>query len=324
MTDETRPDRLAPRRRRPQPPPFPPRPRRLDRAAGVRLAGRVPRLLAAEAPAAWPTTATGAPLRTAFVYFPNGAIPGLWWPERRGDRLPVQAARCSRWSRSRSQVQVLGGLNHRTADGGPDGAGDHARGNGTFLTGVRLKKSATDIRAGVSIDQVIARQIGHLTRFPSLELACDSGRKSGACDSGYSCAYQYNLSWSSPTTPMPPESNPRLAFERLFGAGTPGERQANLERRRQEQRSILDFVLDDARSMQRRLGSEDQAEARPVPGRRPRDRDADREGRAVRRRPRPERRDPGGRPGRTTRNTSSSCSTCWSWRSRPTRPAWRP
>ena len=82
-------------------------------------------------------------------------------------------------------VQVCGGLDHKTAEGGPDGAGDHARGNGTFLTGVRLKKSATDIRAGVSIDQVIARRIGHLTRFPSLELACDSGRRSGACDSGY-------------------------------------------------------------------------------------------------------------------------------------------
>ena len=103
----------------------------------------------------------------------------------------------------------------------------------------------------------MARRIGHLTRFPSLELACDSGRKSGACDSGYSCAYQYNLSWSSPTTPMPPESNPRLAFERLFGAGSPGERRANLQRRRQEQRSILDFALEDARSMQRRLGAED-------------------------------------------------------------------
>ncbi len=132
-----------------------------------------------------------------------------------------------------------------------------ARGNGTFLTGVRLKKSATDIRAGVSIDQVIARRVGSLTRLPSLELACDTGRKSGACDSGYSCAYQYNISWSSATTPMPPETNPRLAFERLFGTGKPGERKANLERRRQEQRSILDFALEDARTMQRRLGSED-------------------------------------------------------------------
>ena len=218
------------------------------------------RLLAADGAAsgagALAATASGAPLRTAFVYFPNGAIPASWWPT--GEGADFQFKRTLQpLEPLKGLVQVLGGLNHKTADGGPDGGGDHARGNGTFLTGVRLNKSATNVRAGVSIDQVIARRIGHLTRFPSLELACDSGRKAGACDSGYSCAYQYNLSWSSPTTPMPPESNPRLAFERLFGDGGPGRRRANLERRRAEQRSILDFALEDARSMQRRLGSQD-------------------------------------------------------------------
>src|SRR5262249_47570749 len=91
------------------------------------------------------------------------------------------------------------------------------------------------------------------------ELTCDAGRNSGACDSGYSCAYQYNMAWSSPTTPVTPEANPRQVFERLFGAGEPGERTENLKRRRQEQRSILDFVLDDARDMQRRLASSDRA-----------------------------------------------------------------
>ncbi|APW58885.1 DUF1552 domain-containing protein [Paludisphaera borealis] len=215
-----------------------------------------PRLLASEGAEALATTATGAPLRSAFVYFPNGAIPASWWPSGEGADFQFKKT-LQPLEPLKGLVQVCGGLNHKTAEGGPDGAGDHARGNGTFLTGVRLKKSATDIRAGVSIDQMIARRVGHLTRFPSLELACDSGRRAGACDSGYSCAYQFNLSWSSPTTPMPPESNPRLAFERLFGAGKPGERKANLERRRHEQRSILDFALDDARSMQRRLGSED-------------------------------------------------------------------
>src|SRR2546427_3530927 len=105
-----------------------------------------------------------------------------------------------------------------------------SRANGTFLTGVRVKKSAADIHAGVSIDQVFAREIGHLTRFPSIELTCDFGRKSGSCDSGYSCAYQYNLSWSSPNTPVAPEYNPRLLFERLFGAGSPAERAENLKR----------------------------------------------------------------------------------------------
>jgi len=155
-------------------------------------------------------------------------------------------------------VQVIGGLDQMNATAGPDGAGDHARANGTFLTGVRVKKTAgADIHAGVSIDQIAAKQIGHLTRFPSLELTCDAVRKSGNCDSGYSCAYQHNLSWRSPTTPMAPEPNPRLLFERLFGAGSHGERQKNLELRQKQQRSILDFVMDDARDLQRQLASRD-------------------------------------------------------------------
>ena len=213
------------------------------------------RLVAGEVPSL-ATTATGAPLRAAFVYFPNGAIPASWWPTGQGADFQFKRT-LEPLAPLKDQIQILGGLDHKTAEGGPDGGGDHARGNGTFLTGVRLNKSATNIRVGTSIDQVMARRIGHLTRFPSLELACDSGRKAGACDSGYSCAYQFNLSWSSPTTPMPPEANPRHAFERLFGAGAPGERRANMERRRAEQKSILDFALEDARSMRRRLGSDD-------------------------------------------------------------------
>jgi hypothetical protein len=223
---------------------------------------RAPRLLAAAAPATaggLAATATGAPLRAAFIFFPNGAIPSAWWPKAATPDFPLSRT-LQPLESIKKQVQVLAGLNHRTANGGPDGPGDHARGNGTFLTGVRLKKSATDIRAGLSIDQLIARRIGHLTRFPSLELACETMlRKTGACDSGYSCVYQYNLAWSSPTTPMPPESNPRSVFERLFGGGAHGERRANLKRRQEEQRSVLDFVLEDAHALQKRLNSQDQA-----------------------------------------------------------------
>lgn len=202
------------------------------------------------------TTATGAPLRTAFIYFPNGAIPSAWWPA--GDGTNFQLNRTTQPLDSvRQHIQILGGLEHLNATPGSDGGGDHARANGTFLTGVRMKKSATDIRAGISIDQVMAREVGHLTRLPSLELTCDAGRNTGACDSGYSCAYQYNVSWSSPTTPMTPEANPRQVFERLFGAGSVGERAEELKRRRTEQRSILDFVVEDARDMQRRLNAHD-------------------------------------------------------------------
>jgi hypothetical protein len=216
------------------------------------------KLLAAGAPeGGLATTATGAPLRTAFVYFPNGAIPGAWWPAAEGADFQLSRT-LQPLAPAQKQIQVIGGLDHLNAMPGADGGGDHARANGTFLTGVRMKKSATDIHAGISIDQAIARQVGHLTRFPSLELTCDAGRNTGACDSGYSCAYQYNLAWSSPNTPMTPEANPRQVFERLFGAGAPGERVANARRRRQEEGSILDFVMQDARSMQHRLGGRDQ------------------------------------------------------------------
>ena len=102
------------------------------------------------------TTAAGAPLRTAFVYFPNGAIPAAWWPTGEGADYKLGRT-LAPLEPLRRHVQVLGGLDHKTADPGPDGAGDHARGNGTFLTGVRLNKSATNVRCGVSIDQVIAR-----------------------------------------------------------------------------------------------------------------------------------------------------------------------
>jgi hypothetical protein len=96
-----------------------------------------------------------------------------------------------------------------------------------------------------------------LTRFPSLEITSDVVRQTGDCDSGYSCAYQCNMAWSSPTTPVPPEPNPRAVFERLFGAGAPGERRANFLLRQQQQRSVLDFVLEDARDIQQRMSNRD-------------------------------------------------------------------
>jgi len=157
----------------------------------------------------------------------------------------------------RQSIQVMQGLDQLNANPGKDGGGDHARGNSVFLTGVRIKKSATDIRAGISIDQAIAREVGHMTRFPSLELSCITDRKTGTCDTGYSCAYQYNISWKSPTNPMTPESNPRKVFERLFGEGEHGQRSANAQRRMMNRRSVLDFVVNDAKRMQRRLDTHD-------------------------------------------------------------------
>src|SRR5687767_2485060 len=158
-----------------------------------------------------------APRRMAFLYFPNGALPQNWWPKGEGKDFTFNRT-MEPLESIRHKLQVIGGLDHRHATAGPDGAGDHARANGTFLTGVRVKKTAGgDIRAGVSIDQLVAQQVGHLTRFPSLELSCDAVRKSGSCDSGYSCAYQYNLAWRSPSTPVAPEPNPRRSEERRVG-----------------------------------------------------------------------------------------------------------
>lgn len=205
------------------------------------------------------TTAGGAPLRMAYVYFPNGAIPRHWNPQGTGKDFafgktlqPLESLR--------HRVQVVTGLEHLNADPGNDGAGDHARANGTFLTGVRVKKTAgTDIHAGISIDQIAAQHIGQQTRFASLELSSDPHRKSGGCDSGYSCAYEANLAWRTPTSPLSPESNPRMVFERLFGSGAPGQRGGSLEQRRAQQRSILDFVMDDAKAVQKSLTNRDKA-----------------------------------------------------------------
>lgn len=216
------------------------------------------RLLAAPAGArAVATTATGAPLRTAFLYFPNGAIPAAWWPAETGRDFTLNRT-MEPLAGVKPHLQVLGGLSCLSANAGPDGGGDHARANGTFLTGVRIKKTnGADFRAGVSADQVMAQQIGLATPFRSLELSCDTILNVGTCDTDYACVYQHNLAWSSPTTPLTPEVNPRMLFERMFGAGTPKERAQNLVFRQQQKRSVLDFIQNDVRSLAREMSGRD-------------------------------------------------------------------
>ena len=177
------------------------------------------------------------PTRMAFLYVPNGTIPSAWWPAGDGGSDFALPPTLEPLAGVRHRLQVISGLQDLSADPGLDGPGDHARAGGTFLT--------------------VAGQIGHLTRFASLELTCDAETKSGNCDSGYACAYVYNLSWRTPTQPLSAEANPRLVFERLFGAGPRGERVANLKRRQKEQQSILDYVLTDARSLERTLDGRD-------------------------------------------------------------------
>jgi hypothetical protein len=205
-----------------------------------------------------PAAAQAAPVRMAFLQVPNGIIPGSWWPQGGGGADFALPPTLQPMEKVRHEIQLISGLDDLSANAGADGGGDHARAGATFLTGVRIKKtSGADIYCGVSIDQVVARKIGHLTRFPSLELTCDSVRKAGDCDSGYSCAYEYNMAWRSATQPVTPEPNPRLVFERLFGAGPPSERVANLQRRQIEQHSILDFVMRDTSAVESKLDGRD-------------------------------------------------------------------
>ena len=230
--------------------------RQVLRGLGAAIA--LPTLISASPAFAKSVSGKAAPTRTAFVYVPNGAIPASWWPAGDGGMDFTLSPTLAPLSVVQKNIQVISGLADVSAEPGADGAGDHARAGGTFLTGVRIKKTAgSDIHAGVSIDQVLANQIGHLTRFASLELTCDVVRKSGECDSGYACAYEYNLAWQSANQPLAPEHNPQFAFERLFGDGPRNERVANLKRRENDQHSILDYVMDDAKSLNSRLDGRD-------------------------------------------------------------------
>lgn len=208
--------------------------------------------------AAGSSPAAAPPLRTAFIYVPNGANMADWTPAETGSayRLPYILEPLEE---VRADVMVLSGLTHDKGRANGDGAGDHARASATFLTGTQARKtSGVDIRVGVSVDQVMAQKVGDQTPFRSLELGCDRGQSSGSCDSGYSCAYQFNIAWRTPTAPMPPETKPRLAFERLFSTGDAEGTAEDRARRRVRRQSILDFVMEDARQMETKLGRTDQ------------------------------------------------------------------
>ncbi len=202
-------------------------------------------------------TAAKAPLRIAFVYTPNGKNMAHWTPSQQGADYALSRA-LAPLRDVQADFQVITGLKHEKAQANGDGGGDHARANASFLTGVQARKtSGADIRNGISIDQVAANDLGQLTRLPSLELSCDEARRAGNCDSGYSCSYQFNLAWKSETTPLSPERDPKLAFERLFGGGQGPEADAARAKRDFYNQSVLDFVQEDAKALQRQLGYTD-------------------------------------------------------------------
>jgi hypothetical protein len=196
------------------------------------------------------------PVRLAFVYVPNGIVMSDWTPGEAGRGFSFTRL-LKPLEPFRDDLLVLSGLAHHNANELGDGPGDHARAAACFLTGVHPKKTAgADIKNGVSADQIAAGAVGQQTRLASLELGCEESRTVGNCDSGYSCAYTNSISWRAEATPMPPETNPRLAFERLFGDDDALDPEARA-RRAAERRSVLDLVADRSRSLMTELGAAD-------------------------------------------------------------------
>jgi hypothetical protein len=197
------------------------------------------------------------PLRMAFLYVPNGVDMQSWSSRSLGAEFELTPI-LEPLRPIKDDLVVLSGLTLNPARALGDGGGDHARAMASFLTGRHPRKTdGADLRAGVSIDQAAAQRIGHATRFPSLEIGCEGGKTGGECDHGYSCAYQSNLSWRSETTPVAKQVNPRLIFDRLFGSPVGDKSGEELAKGDRHNKSILDFVGDDAKQLRQTLGASD-------------------------------------------------------------------
>jgi hypothetical protein len=212
-------------------------------------------MIPAVAKAAQITALTKPPVRMAFVYVPNGIDMRYWNPSYEGalQELPRTLKPLEPF---KQDITLLGNLTHNTGRALLDGAGDHGRCSGSYLTGVQVKKTVVDIKASVSCDQLVANEIGKQTRLPSLEVGLEDARQAGDCDSGYSCAYTNNLAWRNATQPLPPILDPRTLFDRLFGEDAALSPEERAEKNRYR-RSILDFITEDTQALQRSLGPTD-------------------------------------------------------------------
>src|SRR6185369_2472213 len=176
--------------------------------------------------------------RLAFVYIPMGATIGRWTPGQEG-RITELSPSLQALTPFLDQVTVV--TNTELKNG--YSPGNHATANSSFLSAAKAKMTeGTDYELGTTVDQIAAQNIGKDTALPSLELCMDLLTTVGDCDNGFACAYQNNLSWSSPKTPLPAEAHPRVVFERLFGdGGTPADRRGELRKTA----SILDWINED-------------------------------------------------------------------------------
>lgn len=197
---------------------------------------------------------TAAPRRMAFIYVPIGAHMANWTPSGEGVNFELSPTLLP-MAPHQKDLLVLSGLTCDKARPNGDGAGDHARAGGSYLTGCQARKTAgVNFQAGISADQIAARRLGDQTRLPSLELGIERYRGTGNCDSGYSCVYEHTIAWRTPTLPLPTEVNPKLVFERLFSDQPNDPDRAN---RNQLRASVLDTILEDARGLENRLGGAD-------------------------------------------------------------------
>jgi hypothetical protein len=198
---------------------------------------------------AFAKTAAAPVRRLGFVYMPMGCDLPRWTPAGEG-RLSELSPSLQSLASVTDQLTVISNLELKNAY-----PGTHATSNAAFLSAAKAKwTESTDYFLGTTVDQIAAQQIGQQTLLPSLELSMDLLQTIGQCDNGYACVYQNNLSWSSPTTPLPAEAHPRIVFERLFGeGGNAADRRAALQRRA----SLLDWVREDISRLQKDLGPED-------------------------------------------------------------------
>jgi hypothetical protein len=193
--------------------------------------------------------------RLGFMYIPNGAILGKWTPESVGTGFEFTPT-LKPLEPFRDRLVVVSNLASRPAEAEVgEGSGDHARASAVWLSGIHPNRTeGADLRGGTTIDQIAAEQLGRDTQLRSLELAVEDFSTAGSCDIGYSCAYVNTLSWRTPTTPLPMQTNPRTVFEQLFGDdGSADARQRRLE----EDRSILDAIVGEIGRLQKRLGAGD-------------------------------------------------------------------
>jgi hypothetical protein len=211
-------------------------------------------LLDAMVPAAVAASKTPArPVRRlGYVFMPMGADMPRWTPPGTDGKFGELSPILSSLEPVKQHVTAISGLELRNAY-----PGTHATSNAAFLSAAKAKiTESSDFYLGTTVDQIAAKQLGLETQLPSLEMAMDMMQTVGQCDNGYACVYQNNLSWSSPTTPLPAEAHPRLVFETLFGeGGSMAERRAALRKRA----SLLDWVTEDIASLKRQLGAGDQA-----------------------------------------------------------------